>query len=357
LNIASLLQKLDIDGNPDNGINLGNDDQKLEDSRLDIGAFKATDFVASSNIASIREQLGLTGSVRSLQQNVAHLYDSLGIEVQADNIAQSAQKSGSTQTQNTYFEYDDSGRLISERTENQSGGEDFVVSYSYDEDGRIKEKTNTRQQLRETFTYSDSGKITSRNAFRNNGSDSSESYTYQNDELVSFSYDDGNDGSIDQLTLYDRPVANQVTTRIYNNGDSSSTPSTVIEETYFPDDLLAVYSDDKNNDGTPDLIVSYSYDAQENKSVFSVPINDQGSATSYDEFEYSGDLVIKYIKYLNGQIVYQERYTYDPNNNRTSVDKDMNGDGSFNQFAQYRYDSSSNRISSAEDFNGDGIAD
>lgn len=103
MNIASLLQNLDIDGNPDNEINLGNADQELEDSRLDIGAFKATDFIASSNIASIREQLGLTGPVRSLQQNVAHLYDSLGIEVQADNIAQSAQKSGSTQTQNTYF--------------------------------------------------------------------------------------------------------------------------------------------------------------------------------------------------------------------------------------------------------------
>ena len=77
INIATLLQTLDIDGNPDNGINLGESHKTLKSLNIPL-VVKASIFEQQSAVNSAKDLAGVSHS-RSLSRSIQHIYDSLGI--------------------------------------------------------------------------------------------------------------------------------------------------------------------------------------------------------------------------------------------------------------------------------------
>ena len=219
---------------------------------------------------------------------------------------------------------------------------------------------SSRQGIREEITYSANKKVSSRTTYATNFDETRESYQYDGNDVTQFSFDEDNDGQPERVTTYDRSLPNQLTTRTYPNGDTGSSPGSVVVEVY-ENGLIKTYSEDSDNNGIADLLIAYSYDALGNRTSFNIAINGV-YATGYSWFKYQGELVSSYAVYEvdinNNEILkYQERYTYDSKGQRKSYQKDLNGDGIYESTAQYKYDSNGNRILSVEDTNGDGIAD
>ena len=360
-NIAILLQNLDNDSDPSNGINLGNANEVLDKTIIDLTKIKANDFIFRANINDLRSRLGIVGSGRDLRQSIEHLYDSLNVQVAGDNIDSVVQASGANGANETFYSYDDEGRVILERIDaNADGNIDHTIEYRYNTIGQVIEVENSKQGIREALSYASNGKVSSRVTVANNGNETKETYQYDGDQIEQFSFDENNDGQPERVTVYDRSVANQLTTRTYPNGDTGLNPGSVVVET-FENNRIKTYSEDTDNNGIADLLIAYSYDALGNRTSFNIAINGV-SATGYSRFEYQGNLVSNYSVYevdnTNTEILkYQEKYTYDSKGQRRSYKKDINGDGLFESTAQYKYDAHGNRISSVEDTNGDGIAD
>lgn len=361
LNIAMLLQNLDNDNDPSNGINLGNANEVFDQTIIDLTNIKSNEFIFRANINGLRSRLGITGSGRDLRQSIEHLYDSLNVQVASDSVESVVQAAGANGTNETFYSYDEEGRVVLEEIDADADGNiDHTISYRYNFIGQVVEVENSKQGIREELTYSVNNKVSSRTTYATNGDETRESYQYDGDDVTQFSFDEDNDGQPERVTTYDRSVPNQLTTRTYPNGDTGSSPGSVVVEVY-ENGLIKTYSEDSDNNGIADLLIAYSYDALGNRTSFNIAINGV-SATGYSRFEYQGELVSSYAVYEvdinNNEILkYQERYTYDSKGQRKSYQKDLNGDGIYESTAQYKYDSNGNRISSVEDTNGDGIAD
>ncbi len=142
INLAVLLQTLDSDGNPDNGI--------------DIASVVAALFTANSldldqswqhfeHDHSWREVLsqakadGLLESTRQLRKPwraMAHLYASLGIDSELSRPRERIVDNGLEPKYILSFRYDDEGKLIrSEYGDNAQSTLSLIETYSYDADG------------------------------------------------------------------------------------------------------------------------------------------------------------------------------------------------------------------------------
>jgi hypothetical protein len=361
LNIAILLQNLDIDNNPENGINLGSADEELSETTLNIANHKALSFVSSAGIASLRNQVGLSGSPRQVQESMAHMYDSLQIDVEASSVDNVESASGLQEKSNTSFSYDEDGRVTEERIDvNGDGSPDFSKTYRY-ENGLLVETSNSKQQTRETLEY-ENGRITSRLTARDAGPDSRESYVYSGDLLTEFRFDADDDGNPEKIITYSHNAAGNVTeTNVDLDGDGSI--DSVTRNTYDPDHgKLTSYWEDKDNDTVPNLVISYSYDENGNRQSFEVKVDDNALPQSLSNFTYEGNRLKSYSYSSvdgggNPNLQFSESYSYDSEGRRRSYKKDVDGDGNYDTYAQYKYDEQGNRVLSAEDLDGDGKAD
>ena len=361
LNIAMLLQNLDTDGDPNNGINLGDADELLSDSNINIANHKALSFVSSAGISNLRSKVGLSGAPRQAQESMAHMYESLQIEVEASSVDNVESASGLQEKSNTSYSYDDAGRVTEERIDvDGDGTPDYTKTYRY-ENGLLVETSNSKQQTREIIEYV-SGRIASRLTIRETGPASREAYTYSGDLLIEFSYDEDDDGNPERVTSYSHDATgNVIETNNDLNGDGDI--DSVSRKFYDPDTgKLATYWEDKDNDTVPSLVISYSYDENGNRQSYEVVVDNNATPQSLSEFTYEGNRLISYSfsavdNSNNTSLQFSESYKYDNEGRRRSYKKDVDGDGNYDTYAQYKYDAQGNRILSAEDLNGDGKAD
>jgi YD repeat-containing protein len=358
LNVAQLLQNLDSDGNPDNGIDIADADAVLADSTLNIQSFKAANFLTQANIGALKAKLELSTPTRTLSQAAEHLYDSLDVQVKAAQV-QGLSSSNAAQKQNTTYQYDDQGRLIREDVDTDANGQtDYSILYSYS-NGQLTQIENTRDSSIQTLSYNQDGKITSRATQNSSAPNTRETSVYSNGELIEFSFDADDDGTPEKVTRYTYDTqGNQLTYSADSDGDGNI--DSLVSYSYNSNNQVVTFSEDKDNDGTPNLVIAYTYDADGNRSSYNITVNNNGSPESLSNFEFFPGGKVKTYKTLDpqdGSLEYQETYKYNQKGQRTSYKRDLNGDGSWDKIAQYEYDENGQRISVIEDTDGNGIAD
>lgn len=357
LNIAMLLQNLDVDGNPSNGIDLGDAHAELSNTRLDFASIKATRFIEDSAIAAARRSLNISSPLVLAQSAAEHLYDNLNVQVVAADIGNTSGSSGLQETFSTNTEYNEDGLPILEEIDNNGDGLiDITIRYQYN-DGLLTEKSNSKLQVTEYLTYNGQRQLIERLSEHDNGNASKESYSYIGNTIQRFSLDSNNDGTPNRVVSYEYDDQEQkIATRI--DIDGNGTIDSVSNAAYYPDGRQATYTEDDNNDGTPNLVIAYTYDANGNRSGFNITIDENAFPAETSLFTYTGALVKEYfVLDENYRLKFKEIYSYDSQDRRTGVLKDSNGDGTQNIRIQYKYDLQGNRTLIAEDNNRDGVAD
>ncbi len=356
VNIATLLQTFDVDGDPSNNIDLGNAHKLLKNTSINLYV-KARSFELRSDLADAKNIAGII-NVRGFEPSVQHLYESLEIDVESQQISRFSSAIGNEALSTVDYEYDEEGRLAEERTDNDGDGTpDRVKTFSYDERGNLIRRTNSVNDTVETFSYDESDNLISR-LTETDSATNLESYVYNNGLLDRFESDLGADGSIDQTTEYSYDSDGRVTAYTLDTDGDGSVDSA---SSYLYDNgLVSIFSEDKDNDGTPNFIVAYSYDVRGNRTSHNIDISLDGFPSSLSTFTYdSNDNISRYEqdRDLDGNADYIEAYRYNNEGQRTRYYRDLDADGNWDFVAQYSYDINGNRVAMIEDSDGNGIVD
>lgn len=357
LNVAMLLQNLDVDGNPDNGIDLGDAHAQLANDSINL-AVKSKDFLEQIEVRSAKRKLSIEHS-RELLAAVTHLYDNLDVEIESNQVSKFNSIIDENTLQSVDYDYDDNGQVLSESTDTDGDGEaDIVKTYEYDENGNPVRSENATTGVIETMEYDGNNNLISRLSTSESGS-SLERYNYNNNGKISrFELDRDNNGAADSVTHYYYDAGRLSSYTIDKDGDN--TPDTVARYVYDENGRVATFEEDRDNNGIADLIIAYSYDENGQRQSFNIEVSPDGFTNAPGLFTYDDhDNVIGYAldKDLDGEYEYVESYTYNSDGQRTSYFRDTDGDGNWDNRIQYFYNEDGKRIQMAEDQDGDGIAD
>jgi len=357
INIATLLQTLDIDGDPENGINLGTSHEDLKDLKIPL-VVKASAFEQQSAVDSARDLTGVSHD-RTLSNSIQHIYSSLGIEVKSSLTSSYTSTQNNKQIESVSFNYNAEGKLTSKNIDTNNDGEiDASKTYGYDNNGNLDRITNSASNTVETLNYNNDNKLLSRFIDSKEGNDLEESYLYTDGQLDRFELDHNADGSIDTSTHYTYDnLGNLSSYEVDRDGDG--TTDSIASYSYL-NNTLSSYSEDNDNDGIPNIIIAYTYDSNGSRTSQNVDLSTEGAPNSLGSFEYdSQNNPTRYEqdRDLDGNPDYIEAYAYDQNNNRTFYKRDLDADGTWDVVTNYFYDINGNRIKMIEDSDGNGLAD
>ncbi len=355
LNIATFLQSLDTDGNPDNGIDLGNAHQKLLNTTVDLSV-KAPQFTQQAAYTAARSQVGVSHSQTYLRA-ADHIYRSLGIGIESQQVSSFSSQVNKQNNGSLSYTYDASGRVTKESTDrNGDGIADSEKTYTYDSQGRLSQITDSATNITEQLSYDGQGNILTRSIRSSSaGQLMQEAYSYAGNRLSNLAVTRGTEVS---RTRYDY-ASNGKIASFLQDVDGDGIDDTRSSYTYSGD-LPSVYTQDTNNDGTPDVVTTYSYDAQGNRRSVDIVSTapDVSSQIGYFTYDAQKNLT-RYEQDLHrdGRIDLIEDYRYNARNQRTRYRRDVNADGQWDFIAQYTYDANGNRTKMVEDSDGNGIAD
>ena len=114
---------------------------------------------------------------------------------------------------------------------------------------------------------------------------------------------------------------------------------------------------DLTNDGTVDLIDTFTYDADGNQLTKSTDSNADGTANYIDTFTYDADgnqLTKSTDSNADGTANEIKTNTWDANGYLLTASRDRNGDGAANEITTYTYDAKGNQLTKSTDSNADG---
>jgi hypothetical protein len=319
-NIAFLLVSLDLDANPDNGLDLTGWDSSLAAATLN---FNADLYQFARKFRRFASANGINSNITPIQP-LAHVYKSLGITVPVHLVTSVLTDSDAV---DVTYGYDTKSLKNAHRTDfNNDGISNQTESYTYTAQARVA--THSR-----VFDWDDNGVP---------DSTLSEIFTYNgNGDVVTLVAQEDFDGN-------GAPDTRSTTTNIYNSvGDLMSSLLEIdsnldsvaderYESTYTYDAagnmLTAVREDDFNVDGTPESVVSrtLTYDAAGNL-LTRLQENDSDGVPGADSIE-------------------SEINTYDAAGNRltSQVTNDYENDGTLDYLRTETntYDSKANLLTS-----------
>ena len=358
INIATLLQTFDMDGDPDNGINLGNAHSILQESKVKLTA-KAHSFAFQNDLEEAKSQAKISVN-RPFEDAIQHLYQSLGLTVESKLISRFVSGTNSSNNNSISYEYDELGQLTEMSIDhNNDGVIDSMKSYQYDENGNLTLVIDTAMNTKKVMTYDNSNLLLSRlNESTQNETELLETYTYKNSRLMRYEIDEQADGSIESTTTYAYDGSGNLT-HYETDQDGDGTPDRNSIYTY-ENNLVTSFVEDKDNDGNPNIVVVYSYDSRGNRISHNIDMTDENRPNTLSTFEYdSRNNVTRYEqdRDLDGVADYVEAYQYDQNNHKTHYRRDTNADGAWDFIALYVYDANGNRVRMIEDSDADGLAD
>ena len=357
INIATLLQALDRDGDPTNGIELGEANTVLANSTINLSVkaenlAKQQDFVNALNKLQIRHH-------RSYISAAEHLYNSLSIEVESDLISTMSSSENKSATNVTSYSYNDQ-RLIESKSIDfgNNGTIDQHIIYEYDSKNRLVSTSDTILGSVETITYDSQNNIHTKELDHpNNNLDLRQTYTYEQSRLTKLETDHGNDGSIDSISTYQYDENDNLVTYAISHQSSSSS---ITSYTYYGNNIKTM-SEDSDGDGEADFQVEYNYDVNGNVlSNISTRVTGNTFNTTVSRFKYNQDNLPTYYERddnQDGSPEQIEAFKYTSNGKLKEHKKDKNGNGSWDSITQYAYDSFGNRTLMVEDSDGNGIAD
>ena len=357
INVATLLQAFDTDGDPDNGIDLGTNHTKLKQHKISLHK-KARTFESQADFTNARAAIGGVNSI-TFGSAIQHMYASLDITLKSSLPSTFISTQNKKRLEAVSYEYDINGNLTEENTDSNNNGEiDTRKSFSYDSRGNVTRITNSKSNTTETLSYDEQNNLISKLIESSSGNNTRESYHYTNNKLARFELDLEDNGSIEKVTHYSYNNDGHISRyQVDKNGDDVI--NSVAHYTYL-NGTLSTYTEDSNNDKAPNIRIVYTYDNEGNKTAQTSNLDSDGSVTSTSTFIYDNQnnpLRYEQDRDMNGSIDYAEVYVYDANNQRTQYQRDKDGNGSWDFTAQYLYDKNGKRIKMIEDTDGNGIVD
>lgn len=365
VNLARLLQTLDEDGDPDNGIEIPADvaalfaansvdfNQHWEDFTHDRGVRKALSEAKSRGLLDGARQ------IRKPWRAMAHLYASLGIdsEVRAVTGRESADYGYLSTSDSTY---DAEGKLI--RLESDYDGDSYTdetTLFAYDDNGNVIRSEVQRSREAPgysiTYTYDADGNLTRSETVGETIENQLVVYRYDAyGDITRIDYDLGGNGAIDNSTIW----------TYQNDGYAFRREENGISYTYNFDanDNVLREEIDYFSDGVPDWISTYSYDVRGNEVRYEEDNRGDGSIDSRRTTSYDADdnVVRQLLEYESGASSDRsDTYRYDARGNPTRYEGDDDGDGVPERVhtTTYVYDNDGNWIRRELDLDGDAVVD
>ena len=357
INVATLLQTFDVDGSPENGIDLGSSHSTLKNHKVSLHT-KARNFELQTDFTHAKTIVGSTSNI-TFGSAIQHMYNSLDITITSSLTATFISTQNKEQLEAVSFEYDANGNLTTENTDSDNNGEiDTSKTFSYGSNGKVSRITNSKSNTTETLSYDEQDNINARTTESGSGNTTRENYHYTNNKLARFELDLEDNGSIEKITHYFYNDNGDITHyQVDNNGDGII--NSIANYTYL-NAILSTFTEDSNNDDAPNIQIQYTYDNEGNKTAQTSEFDPDGSVISISTFTYDNQnnpLRYEQDRDMDGSVDYAELYTYDSNNQRTQYQRDMDGNGSWDFVAQYVYDINGQRIKMIEDSDGNGIVD
>ncbi|MBK6736990.1 MAG: hypothetical protein IPG64_03395 [Haliea sp.] len=267
INLATLLQTLDSDGNPDNGIAISPEvaalfaansvdfNQHWQEFNYDQGVRQALTEAKSRSLLDGARQ------VRKPWLALAHLYASLGIDSDLRVVtghSTDIDGDGTPDSASSYA-FDAEGRLVHvEHDYDADGAPDTVIGYTYDNNGNLlrEEQHNDADVAPDYFA----------------------DYIYDADgNQIGRERDVDGDGTLDDISTYTYDAnGNRIRQETDNDGDG--TPDQISSDTYDADGNLMRSEQDYNGDGSPEQIFVYAYDADGNRVRAEQDVDGDGTA-------------------------------------------------------------------------------
>lgn len=356
INIATLLQGLDADGDESNGIDLENAHTQLASLSIPL-LVKASAFENNAQYTEARNTMLRSHSLRFVDA-AKNMYDSIGITIESNLTARQTSNINNAFFETIDFEYDDEGRVSLLKFDKNNDGEiDTTQSFTYDSAGRVHTIFNSANNTTQTLTYDDNNRLISRITVDESSMSTDESFVYTNERLERFSIDTSSDGTSDFNTTYNYNTDNILTGYEIDSDGDDLADKTV---------NLSVQNGkvQRFTESTPDstsLDIAYAYNA--NGKIKSQNIQSaDNDATPFTNAKFSYDGANNLQRYeldkdLDGKPDYIESYKYNQNKQRTQYRRDDNADGRWDFMAQYFYDVNGNRIRMLEDSDGNGVVD
>lgn len=360
INLAVLLQTLDSDGDPDNGIEISTDVAALfEADSVNLNRHWK-DFNHDRGFRQIlkeareSELLDSNRQIRKSWQAMAHLYASLGMDsklkpvtgnmfVDASGfssynstqefdtegrLTQVSGGSGFINASTRTFDYDANGNLVrEERVSLFPSGTDGIYFYLYDGDGSLirREVGTDGDETQGTgidavYEYvNDAQGRRLLEAFDNNGDgvpESSTAYFYDTDgNPLRNEYDNDGDGTPDSTNSFVHDtVGNLVHGEYDSNGDGM--PETSVDYTYDTEGNLVRELHYRNGDASTGRTYDYLYDAEGILTRMEYDSNGDGIPETIDAYNYNADGNLSLIEsYAPGNegAESEETFTYESN--------------------------------------------
>ncbi len=354
INIATLLQGLDQDGNPQNGIDLADAHSKLANINVPL-LVKSSGFTSNLNFLQARSIMQTSHTI-SFVTAAENMYESLGIEIESSLISKQTNNGNNAFFETIEFEYDQQNRVSAIKYDrNNDGVTDATQAFTYDQLGRLNTIYNSANNTTQTLGYDSQNNLTSRNTVDGNTLNLNEAFEYQDTRLTRFRLDTSADGQDDFVTSYIYDTDNNLTGYdIDSDGDSQTDKTVQINKKNGKVSRFIESTDNKTID------ISYNYDALGNKISQNTQLSSTGTDFTNARFFYdNSNNLTRYEldKDLDGKADYIESYKYNQNKQRTEYRRDDNADGKWDFMAQYFYDASGKRIKMIEDSDGNGVVD
>tara|TARA_R110002167_G_scaffold60001_6_gene169927 strand:- start:320 stop:1819 length:1500 start_codon:yes stop_codon:yes gene_type:complete len=356
INIATLLQGLDTDGDHSNGIDLGNAHANLSNLIIPL-LVKASGFENNPQYLQARNTMQTLHNIRFVDA-AKNMYESIGVNIESNLTAQQTNKQNNAFFESIQFEYDNEGRVSTINYDrNNDGLSDTSQTFTYDQNGRLHTIYNSENDTTQTLSYDSNNKLLSRSTVIGNTSSTDESFEYQNDLLSKFSLDKTANGASDFNTTFTYGIDNNLSGyEIDADGDLQADKTVSIAV-----DNGKVKNFTETSLDNSSLEIAYKYNLNGNRISQNTRVSKNGLMTDTNA-KFSYDAANNLIRYeldkdFDGKPDYIESYNYNQNKQRTKYKRDNNADGKWDFMAQYFYDVNGNRVKMLEDSNGNGIVD
>jgi hypothetical protein len=403
VNIGVLLQSVDDDGDPGNGIVIRAGVAELF-RRVSLDVSQPWEiFQADPGLRQALARANSKGRFSRVHGRIRpamamqHLYDTLGINARTSAVTLQQRREDGALAPVEASQYDVNGNLTLREQDHEGDGTanaiqrwDYdalgnTVRYEWEEsDGegieRLQYDTNgntTRHEWDwgwdedhaidefESWEYDARGNLTrhEQGYYTDNGSprlEGVDSYEYDaKDKLIRETSED--EGSPDRIISYQYDVYGNLT-REERDGDGDGSPELISTWQYqYDGDGRPTRGElDADNDGAPNRIDSYQYDASGNLVEQALDFNVDGKPDMFWTWQYDANGNLTLHKEERGpqrKLRTMEAWRYDASGNLTLYERDENGDGIAEVSESWQYDENGSPTRHEQDYDGDGTAD
>lgn len=394
--ISTLLQTLDKDNDPSNGIEIPTSVAALFTPQILDDEIEPVFLIHTPQFKQILAKANASGAfdkprkIRSPTQVMQHLYKSLDIDsgLLAESTSSFDTNADGTIDSVLSSSYNDSGQIIRREKRNSIDNSlQSLETYEYDTNGNkvsYNRDYNGDQiwDWAEIYTYDEMGNNTKHTASSNGTIHYIKTYVFDsNGNLTSDERDDNGDGTPNSIKSYEYDSNG---TNISQKRDDDGDGNWNSIKNYNGYGQLILEAQDHDDDGTPDVTHLYDYDENGNRvsrlstsstrvsiATFTYDVNNNLTKEEYDSnkngiseevytYNANGDEVTEsYYNDTDGSLVETYTYDYDAYGNQTTLtftDFNSNSEGISTIISKstYTYDESGNVLHQSIDSNNDG---